>query len=121
MREIVIRLRGLSHAAKATLMACLLILFVLGGIGVNYLMSTAIINNSDVQQRAQIAQAKADENAAIKAAVAYSDRQWCGALTLLTSHPTPKPPDPAANPSRKGEYLFYEDLLQLEAQFGCGH
>jgi hypothetical protein len=51
--------------------------------------------------------------------VARSQRQWCETLTLITSVPVPAPADPAANPSREGQYRLYEDFLQVQRRFGC--
>jgi len=50
---------------------------------------------------------------------AANDRQWCGALTLLTSKPVPRPADPGANPSRMQTYTLYEEFVMLERHFGC--
>jgi hypothetical protein len=116
---ILARLTGMSRAAKAAVAVALLVLVIVLGITVDYFISTMIIHRADAQQKAEIAQAKADEDAAIRAAVAYSDQRWCGALTLLTEKPVPKPADPAANPSREGEYLFYVDLLSVKKGFRC--
>jgi hypothetical protein len=52
-------------------------------------------------------------------AIGQSQHNWCGALTLLTKQPVPRPSDPAANPSRENTYLFYVHLKQLERKFGC--
>jgi hypothetical protein len=52
-------------------------------------------------------------------ALRQNDLRWCATLELLTSHPVPKPADPAANPSRENAYLFYSHLKDLERQFGC--
>lgn len=51
--------------------------------------------------------------------VSRNDRQWCETLDLLTSQPVPKPSDPAANPSRLGQWRLYEDFLHVRDQFGC--
>jgi len=51
--------------------------------------------------------------------VSRSQRQWCETLTLITSVPVPAPADPAANPSREGQYRLYEDFLHVRQEFGC--
>ncbi len=48
-----------------------------------------------------------------------SDLRWCAVIRLITASPVPKPPRPAANPSREGQYELYEDFLTLKRQFGC--
>lgn len=61
-------------------------------------------------------------NSQIKSLKQYTDSQVqheCQALDLLTSTPVPKPPDPAANPSRETTYEFYEALLFWEHADGC--
>lgn len=110
---------GLSNATKFALAIVTLFLVLVAGLAVNYGLTEHLISHSAIQQKTEIAQSKADEDAAIRAAIAYSDGQWCGALILLTSHPTPEPADPASNPFHEGEYLFYEALLSLEKKFGC--
>jgi hypothetical protein len=50
-------------------------------------------------------------------ALSQSDHNWCQALSLLTSHPVPKPAP--GNPSRLENYEFYLDLVSLEHRFGC--
>jgi hypothetical protein len=109
----------MSNATRVALAIVAVLLLIIAGWAVNYFMTAHLISRSSQQQKTLIAQSKADENAAIRAAVAYSDQQWCGALSLLTSHPTPKPADPAANPSREGEYLFYLDLVTIKTKFKC--
>lgn len=49
----------------------------------------------------------------------HSAHQWCDTLDLLTSQPVTPPADPAANPSREGQYKLYEDFVHLKAEFGC--
>lgn len=112
-------LLGLSPATKIALSIVCLILLIVAGLSVNYFMTSVLINRVHRQEQIQIARSKADEQAAIKAAVAYSNRQWCDTLNLLTSRPVPRPADPAANPSREGQYLFYINLVQLGKHFGC--
>jgi hypothetical protein len=53
------------------------------------------------------------------AALARSQQQLCGVFTLLTTHPVPKPADPAANPSREQSYVFYTELLSVERAYKC--
>jgi Na+-transporting methylmalonyl-CoA/oxaloacetate decarboxylase gamma subunit len=113
------RLMEISYAAKMAFVLVIAFFLIAVGLVVNYAITEHLIDDRAVQQKTEIAQSKADEDAAIKAAVAYSDKQWCGALALLTSHPTPKPSDPAANPSREGEYLFYEQLLNIKTKYRC--
>jgi hypothetical protein len=48
-----------------------------------------------------------------------SQHQWCTVLTLLTSHPVPKPADPAANPSRQQGWLLYSDFVTVRDRFRC--
>ena len=55
----------------------------------------------------------------VGAAVGASNRHWCDTLTLLTSRPVAKPANPAANPSRAGQYALYEDFVRLRDEFGC--
>ena len=52
-------------------------------------------------------------------AVTENDRQWCAAMTLLTSRPVPKPADPKANPSRQQTYLYYMTFVELKHSLGC--
>jgi hypothetical protein len=52
-------------------------------------------------------------------AVEASDRHWCDTLTLLTSRPVARPTNPAANPSRAGQYALYQDFVKLRREFGC--
>jgi hypothetical protein len=111
--------RNLSHATKAALTIAFTVLVIVGALGGEYLMITANYRHTDAAEVAQIAQSKADEEAAIKAAVAYSDSQWCETLDLLTAHPVPYPADPAANPSRVQSYDFYESFLHVKAKFRC--
>jgi cytochrome oxidase assembly protein ShyY1 len=51
--------------------------------------------------------------------VEHSQVQWCDTLRLLTSHPVPKPSDPAVNPSRYQDYQYYQNFLTLRRRFGC--
>ena len=51
--------------------------------------------------------------------VIQSQHRWCDTLTLLTSKPVASPANPAANPSRVGQYDFYIDLVRLRGQYGC--
>ena len=51
--------------------------------------------------------------------VSTDDRKWCATMTLLTARPVPKPPDPAANPSRAQTYRFYETFVTLKRSLGC--
>lgn len=44
---------------------------------------------------------------------------WCQAMNLLTSHPVPKPSDPAANPSREKNYQFYITFLTIKERLHC--
>jgi hypothetical protein len=119
MRTIIIRIKGLSRAAKAALTVAVVVLVIMGLLGGEYLMITANYDHAKAQEKIQIAQSKADEEAAIRAAVAYSDSQWCETLDLLTSHPVPYPADPAANPSRVQSYDYYESFLHVKGKFGC--
>lgn len=48
-----------------------------------------------------------------------SQHEWCNLLTTLTHSPVPKPPNPAANPSRETTYQFYMQLVKLRGEFGC--
>lgn len=52
--------------------------------------------------------------------VNQSNHTWCSTLNLLTSHPVPKPADPAANPSREQAYRFYITFLVQRHRLGCG-
>lgn len=52
-------------------------------------------------------------------AIGDAQRKWCDTLTLLTSRPVARPADPAANPSRAGQYRLYVDFVQLRDEFGC--
>lgn len=52
-------------------------------------------------------------------AVQQSQHKWCDTLNLLTEHPVPRPADPAANPSRAQNYLYYTTFLTLKGRFGC--
>lgn len=113
------KLRELSGATRAALIVALAILVIVAALTGLYFMVTANYNHADAQQKIQIAQSKADEEAAIRAAVAYSDSQWCETLDLLTAHPVPYPSDPAANPSRVQSYDFYESFLHVRVKFKC--
>lgn len=53
------------------------------------------------------------------AAIGASERKWCGTLALLTARPVPRPADPAANPARQENYLFWLDLVRLKRDYGC--
>jgi hypothetical protein len=48
-----------------------------------------------------------------------SQRSLCPALELLTSHPVPRPADPAANPSRVETWQLYLDFVQAERDYRC--
>lgn len=85
---------GLTHATKVALTVVFMVIFMIAGLGVEYLMITRVI---------------ADSNA-----------QWCDTLSLLISRPVAKPADPRANPSRMATYLLYEDFVHLRDKFGCG-
>lgn len=52
--------------------------------------------------------------------ITLSQHHWCDTLSLLTQHPVPAPSDPAADPSRQGQYLLYQDFVRLKGEFGCG-
>lgn len=52
--------------------------------------------------------------------VNQSNHTWCQTLNLLTSHPVPKPENPAANPSRERAYQFYAVFVQQRHRLGCG-
>jgi hypothetical protein len=119
MKTFVIRLKGLSHAAKAALTVTVVVLVIMGLLGGEYLMITANYDHANQQYKTQIAQAKAYEQQAIQAAVSYSDSQWCETLKLLTARPVPYPQDPAANPSRVQSYDFYESFLNIRTRFRC--
>jgi hypothetical protein len=101
-----------SHAMKVALAIVTMIVLLVCGLAVEY----GLLIGS---QKEQIATAKKDEDAAVRAAIAYSDSQWCGALTILTSTPVPKPADPAANPSREVNYKLYTAFTGVENKFRC--
>lgn len=88
-----INLLGLSNATKAGLTVALMVLLLVTGLATEWFMITNTI--------------------------AHSNAQWCDTLNLLTSKPVPKPSDPAKNPSRQGQYLFYTNLVHLKDRFGC--
>jgi len=119
MSSIVLRFRGLSVAAKAALAVTLMVVLVVAALLGEYAMITANYDHADAAQRALIAKAKADEEAAIAAAVSYSDTRWCGALSVLTATPVAYPSDPAKNPSRVEAYQLYEDFVHIKANFRC--
>lgn len=52
--------------------------------------------------------------------VDVSQHHWCDTLSLLTEHPVSAPANPAADPSRQGQYLLYQDFVRLKGEFGCG-
>jgi hypothetical protein len=52
--------------------------------------------------------------------IAANNAKWCTAMVLITSHPAPKPPDPAKNPSRAQAYQLYTTFRTLRRKLGCG-
>jgi hypothetical protein len=51
--------------------------------------------------------------------IGLNNQKWCTTLELLTSRPVPRPPDPAANPSREQAYVLYTDFRDLRHRLGC--
>lgn len=105
-----------SHAMKVALAIVTMIVLLVCGLAVEY----GLLIRSGKEQ---IATAKSDEDAAVikavKAAVSYSNSQWCGALDIITSSPVAKPVNPAANPSRETNYKLYLAFTGVEGKFGC--
>jgi hypothetical protein len=52
--------------------------------------------------------------------IAANNAKWCTAMVLITSHPAPKPADPAKNPSRVQAYQLYTTFRTLRRKLGCG-
>lgn len=46
--------------------------------------------------------------------------KFCAIVAAATAHPVPQPADPAANPSRESNYLFYRKFVDLGRNLGCG-
>jgi hypothetical protein len=51
--------------------------------------------------------------------VSSNDRKFCDVVTGVTAVPVPKPPDPAANPSRETAYQWYLRFERLGRSLGC--
>lgn len=110
---------NMSVATKAALTVATAVLVILAALIGEYAMITANYGHADAADRALIVQEKANETAAIKAAVAYSNSQWCDTLTLLTAKTVPYPSDPSKNPSRLETYNLYEDFVHVKVKFNC--
>jgi hypothetical protein len=91
--------RGLSSRTARAIVVLFLIVFCVGGLS---LLLAASAKNSATH------------------AVQANNKTWCAAMVLLTSHPVPKPSDPAANPSREQAYQLYTTFRTLRRQLGCG-
>lgn len=51
--------------------------------------------------------------------VRYEAHLFCQVITGVTSTQVPRPPDPAANPSREKQYELYEKFVRLGEGLGC--
>lgn len=51
--------------------------------------------------------------------VAAANHKFCQVVTVVTGVPVPRPPDPAANPSREKQYELYQKFAALSQGIGC--
>lgn len=101
-----------------TILAALIGDYFVSGWRADQAVSKSAATTAKAQRQALAAIQRAEQEA-IAASIAQSNHQLCGVVSLVTSAPVPKPPNPGANPSRVSSYQFYEAFVTLGKEYRC--
>jgi hypothetical protein len=93
---------GMGRAVRRAVVYLFLVNFVLIAVGYLWLSHQAAATRAEFRQQ-----------------IIVNNQKFCAVIDGFTSEPVPKPADPAANPSRETNYLWYARFTTLGHGLDC--